>query len=158
MQAIRQYIISVTVAALICAVLIGLLGKKGTAAAVGKLLAGVFLSIAVISPLTDFRISDLTGYVDALSTDADDAVQTGTKAAQQALAEGIKSRSEAYILDKAAELNVQVTVEVRLTEDDPPVPCAVRIQGDVSPSAKAGLSRLIADDLGIAKEAQEWIA
>ncbi len=158
MEAIRSYVIRVVAAAIICAVLTGLLGKKGTAAAVGRLLAGVFLSITVISPLTDLRLSELTGYVGALSLDADDAVQAGSASAYDALAEGIKARSEAYILDKAAELNVAIEVEVRLTADDPPVPCAVTIKGKVSPFAKAKLSRMLSDDLGIAKEAQQWSA
>lgn len=157
MEAIRGYLLSVTAAAVICAVVSALLGKKGTISAMGKLLTGIFLAITVISPLAKIQLSNADALWDDLSVDAAAAVAAGEEAANNELRAGIKSQTEAYILDKAASYAAELTVEVTLSDDDPPLPCAVRLTGSVSPYAKRQLQQLIAEDLGIPKEAQTWI-
>ena len=157
MEAIRGYLLSVTGAAVICAVVSALLGKKGTISAMGKLLTGIFMAITVISPLAKIQLSNADALWDDLSVDAAAAVAAGEEAANIELRAGIKSQTEAYILDKAASYAAELTVEVTLSDDDPPLPCAVRLTGSVSPYAKRQLQQLIAEDLGIPKEAQTWI-
>ena len=157
MGEIRGYLISVTAAAILCAVASTLLGKKGTIGTIGKLLCGIFLAITVVSPLT--RVQLRSGYElwDDLSADAAAAVASGEAAAYDELRAGIKARTEAYILDKAAFYAAELSVEVTLSDEDPPIPCAVRLTGSVSPYAKQRLQQDISEELGIPKEAQIWI-
>ena len=55
MDSIRQYLLSITAAAVICAIINALSGKKGTTSAVVKLLSGLFLTLSVISPLLNLE-------------------------------------------------------------------------------------------------------
>lgn len=156
MDMLRQYFLSVTAAALICGIVTGLLGKKGTAAAFIKLIAGMFLAFTVINPLARLEWDRLTDYVDDISVDSSAAVGAGTAAAQNAFRDGIKAQTEAYILDKAAAWDAGLTVEVSLSNTDPPVPVAVFLSGQVSPYAKAQLAQMMEQELGISKEDQIW--
>lgn len=67
----------------------------------------------------------------------------------------IKVEAEAYILDKAAAMNVSLEVSVTV-EGDPPVPAAAQLSGEVSPYAKQQLEKILWEDLGISKEYLEW--
>lgn len=158
MESIEKYLLSVTAAAVICAVVTTLLGKKGTVATVGKLICSIFLALTVISPWASVQLGDLDSYFGSLSFDASSAVQSGQSAARDALRAGIKERTEAYILDKATALSAALTVEVTLSEEDPPVPCAAKLTGAVSPYAKFQIQSYLSDELGIPKEAQTWIS
>lgn len=157
MGEIRQYLISVTAAAILCGIIQSIVGKKGMLAAIVKLLAGLFLSLSVISPFAKLRLADITDYTTFLSDDASEAVQAGKMAAQDALAARIKSETEAYILDKAKAWGIELAVDVIISDSDPPVPCAVTLSGGVSPYAKVRLSQMLEDELGIPKEEQAWI-
>ena len=75
---------------------------------------------------------------------------------RRAMSGRIKAQTEAYILDKAAALEVTLLVEVEMSDEPIPVPCGVRLAGDVSPHAKNKLSGIITEDLGIEKERQQW--
>lgn len=157
MEAVREYILSVTAVAVICAIVQRLLSGKGMPAAMAKLLCGLLLTFAVIKPLTSFSIGDFSDWTADYETDASKAVAAGENSTRTALAQSIKSQAEAYILDKAASLNVSVTVQVTVSDDDIPVPIKVTISGEASPYAKGRLQSIIEDDLGIAKEEQQWI-
>ena len=54
-------------------------------------------------------------------------------------------------------MDAVLDVEVTLNDDDPPVPCGVKITGSISPYSKEMLSSFIANDLSIAKEDQIWM-
>lgn len=157
MAAVRQYLISVITAAIFYSILESLLGKKGIPAAIGKLISGLFLVLTIIRPLADIRLEDLRFPISQIQSDGALAVTAGEADTRQALAAGIKQRVESYILDKAAALEADLAVEVILTASDPPVPAFVRIQGTASPYARAQLSKIISDELGIPKEEQQWI-
>jgi hypothetical protein len=69
----------------------------------------------------------------------------------------IKSKTEAYILNEARKMELDITVEVELSDADPPAPCRVFIKGTASPYKKTVLGRYISDNLGIPQENQQWI-
>ena len=70
----------------------------------------------------------------------------------------IESECSAYIQDKATSLGLDITVSVDLNEDDIPGPAYVRISGQASPYGRAMLQQIIASELGVGKEGQEWIS
>lgn len=156
MQAIGQYLLSVSGVAILCSILLRLLEGKGGDAALVKMLCGIFMTLTVVSPFTQVRISDFANLLPDITTDAEAAVADGELNAKNALAACITERLEAYILDKAAGMDVALTVEVELTGDTIPFPKCVRLSGDVSPYAKSRLQSMIANDLGIDKENQLW--
>lgn len=156
MGGISQYLLSVIGAAMICAVVQRLLSGKGSASAMGKLLVGIVMALTVIRPLAQVQLADFGRFLPEISLDAQVAVSEGEASAQKALAESISSKIEAYILDKAAQMNVTLAVEVELTQETIPHPCRVRLQGKVSPYAKSRLQNIIQEDLGINKENQLW--
>ena len=156
MEAIRTYFLSVTAAAIICAILKGLLNQGGTPAQLVKLLSGIFLSIIALRPLAQFDLGSLADLNFDYSMDAEAAVAEGENIAADALAELIKSYTEAYILDKAQSFGVSLSVDVTISDDQIPVPQTVHLTGNASPYVKAQLSALLTDQLGIAKEDLIW--
>ena len=152
----REYLLRLICGALLCGIVNGLLSKKGALGAAVKLITGIFMVITMVSPLLRVRIDHITDYFDGISSDADAAVESGQKDAADALRANIKSKTEAYILDKAKSYGAELTVEVRVDGSDLPAPSSVSVSGSISPYGKRQLSSIIADELGIALEDQEW--
>ena len=157
MNGIREYLLSVICAGVICGVVTSLAGKKSANGAIIRLISGLYMSITLISPLVNIQLTDYTDYFNRFAIESDNAVFSGESAAEEELYSIIKSQTEAYILDKAGSMDAVLDVEVTVNEDSPPVPCGVTITGTISPYAKEILSRLIANDLGIQKEDQNWV-
>jgi hypothetical protein len=68
----------------------------------------------------------------------------------------IKENLEAYILDKASALQLDVDVDIVLTEDLPPAPDSVTIIGNASPYNKQVFQAFLVEEIGIPKEQQIW--
>ncbi len=156
MQAVGEYLLSIIGVSIICAVFLRLLEGKGSAASVARMVTGILLMLTIMNPLSRLHLSDLLDLVPAISVDAEIAVEEGQQSAQSAMAECISTKLEAYILEKAEKLGADLLVEVELTQDAIPIPCLVRLQGNISPYAKAQLQRILWQDLGIEKEKQIW--
>jgi len=153
---IRQYLLTVIAAAILCAVVNTIMENKGTLTAIIKMLTGLFLAVTVLSPLISVQLSDFSAYMQGLDNTADEAVSRGEEMAQDAAAAIIIEKTEAYILDKAASLELDIEVEVRLGSANPLIPDTVYLRGSVSPYAKKRLCQFITDDLGIPEENQIW--
>ena len=157
MEAVKEYLFGVTVAALCSGILVSILGKKGMAAGTVKFFCGIVMLLAVMGPLVNIRLGSLGDVLDDISLEAESAAAFGQDSAQKEYCNIIKQRTAAYILDKAETLGAELTVEVTLNDEVPPVPCAVRLCGVVTPYAKKVLSETISRDLGIKTEEQTWI-
>lgn len=134
-----------------------LVGKKGSCAVLVRLIGGLFLTFTVIAPVADI---DLDAVFDApwdFQEQGSAAAVYGQQMAQEEMASIIKRKCEAYILDKAEAYQTQLEVEVTLNQDEIPIPCSVRLQGNASPYAKASLQQWLQEDMGIPKENQVWI-
>lgn len=154
---VKQYLLTVTTASLICAVVKTLSGSKGAVKSVLQLLSGVFLALTVVSPWLNLSDLDLSTYIGALQNESIVAVSLGESMAEKSTGEIIKDKTTAYILDKANSMDLDVEVEVTLDGSDPPQPCAVSIKGSASPYSKEILKEYIESNLGISKENQSWI-
>ena len=153
---LRNYLISVIAAAMICAIVTRLVGEKGSVGTLTKLVAGLFLSFTLIKPIASLEFSNLMGWTDEYEHNAAGMVADGENLRSKALSELIKQQTEEYILDKAQALDASLEVEVTLTQDEIPIPVKVRLSGKVSPYAKGRLQDIIKQDLGIEKENQVW--
>lgn len=156
MDTIKDYLLSVIAAAIITGIATSIVGKKGTIGSIIKLLAGIFLIITVISPWTSLDINSLTNYFSDYATEASNIAMQGEIIVQSEITAIIKDQVEAYILDKASILGLDITIQVNLSETKPYEPESVIMKGAVSPYAKERLEEILSKDLGIAKENQYW--
>lgn len=156
MEHIREYLISVTAAAILTGIVRSIAGEKGSTGEIVRLICGIFLVITVVRPVADIQLRNISLYYEDLTEEAQSAVEEGQDYAQRAMARLIKDQAEAYILDKAQMFHAQVDVEVYVSDDITPVPIACRVTGNMSPYAKKKLMEIIESDLGIRKEAQQW--
>lgn len=154
---IRQYILTITAAAIVCAGIKTLVGQKSTQATVIRIIAGIFIALTVVAPWTKLDFSNIGDYFKDFSVDAEAAAASGVSYAQAQTAAIIKSQTESYILDKAASLGICAEAEVTVSQDGLPVPYAVTIQTNAAPYTKERLRRYIVEELGIPEAQQTWI-
>ena len=157
MDDIRKYLLSIIASAIISAAVIRICGQKGMISAMIKLLAGIFMSITVISPLLKLQIGNFSEYLGALEIETDCYVDEAEDAAAIERSAFITEKLESYILDKATSLGMSIEVEVELSDSVIQLPNQVRITGEVSPYNKQRLQQIIENDLGIPEENQLWI-
>lgn len=157
MEAVAEYLLSITAAGIVCAVVRNLLGEKHTSGKIIHAVTGVFMAITVFSPILHFQINDLEDYFQEFRSSAQDAVNNGTEMATGAMADIIKQQTESYILDKAASIGAEVDIEVKMSDTNPPVPKEVILSGSVSPYDKSILKQYITENFSIPEENQKWI-
>lgn len=156
MESIREYMIRLLSAGIICSVIVKWVPLKGSSGRIIRMLAGIFMTITMFSPLIDLKLIDPDGYFSWIRQDAQLAVAQGQDAARESSAVIIKEQLEAYILDKASLWDLELSVEVTLDDSDPPVPVAVVLRGAASPYARKQMSEWLVRELGIEEENQQW--
>lgn len=155
MPAVREYVLRVVCAALICGAAESLLTDSAIKKHV-KLLCGLFLTYAMLSPLVGLELPSLPT-LNIYTYEGNIAVSVGQDYAQKAQAEYISEECEAYILDKAEQLQLRLRVEVTVAEKEEVLqPDRVTLEGEYSPEAKEELTEYIEQELGIPKERQQW--
>ena len=155
--ALKEYVFRIIIAALICSVVKNFSGSSSSLNSIIKTLCSLLLTITILSPIVKLDYSNMINSFLVFSEDTRQVVTTGTNYSINALNDSIKEKAEAYILDKASLYNAELSVEVKLSDEDLPVPYTVTLKGQISPSAKSKLIKIISDDLGIPKENQTWI-
>lgn len=155
---LREYVIHLTAAALICAIAFTIFDKKDLTSGIVRLICGLLMLISVINPWIKLKIGEMDAWSDAFRRAASDAVQAGQSASYLAMSERIIAQTQTYILDKAGALGISPEVAVFVESvDGIPVPSAVRITGNFSPFARNRLQSILENELGIPMEAQTWI-
>ena len=149
------YLLSVISAAVIGAIISSFFEEKGGTGGIVRLICGLFLSFVAISPLAKLDFSGLEDYLDSFSLEGNILSETGKNMAWEVEGDIIKTSVQSYIMDKAETLGAKLTVEVELDQNN--VPISVELEGNISPYAKAQMTGILADDLGITKEHQIWI-
>lgn len=155
MQSIKEYLLSVIAAAIICAVVSQIAGKGSFLTAAIKLISGAFMLVVLISPMKRIQIKPANLFSD-ISLQANEFTAAAAESTQESMASIIKEQVAAYILDKANQYGAALTVDVVLSAEEIPTPTGVKISGKVSPYTRRMLSGIIANDLGIPVEAQIW--
>lgn len=150
----REYFISVICCAIFCGIINSMVDTKNTSGKLLKLISGTVLTFTVLSPVAEVKLRDLSFYFDDLSLEAEAAARIGQERSTEAMAAIIMQETEAYILDKANALQENIRVQISLNAEC--VPCAVALTGEISTSGRLELEKIIARDLGIAKEDQMW--
>ena len=152
----REYILSVGIAAVIVGIISGL-SNDGSTGSLTRMVCGLFLAIVAIKPIAGLNFGYLEVFANDFNETAEAAVLVGSELAEDARRELIKAETEAYILDIASSYNLQLQIEVTLTDGDTPIPDSVYLTGAAAPSARVWVQNQIARELGIPKERQVWI-
>lgn len=155
MRPLAEYIVSVSTAAILCGIL-NAISLKGAAKEILKLVSGLFLAFCVISPVSNLQLPELTDIGTQWQEEASDAVKTGEELSREALLDSITQQLTAYILDKARQMELDVSVQVFLEGEEDYLPDRVILSGNGSASEKQTLIREIAADLGIPEEDVQW--
>ncbi len=157
MEAIGAYLLGVTAAALLCAV-VSKLGAGHLTGSVMKVLCGLFMALAVVAPWAELQLKLPSDVLSDFQILGEDLAAQGEKTARDTMAAIITEQTAAYILDKAGALGLELDVEVMISDDEIPVPLGVTLRGAVSPYHKGVLEDHIQNNLGIDKEALIWIS
>lgn len=155
MQGVKEYLIGVIAAAIVCAIISQMIGKGSFLSAALKLATGVFMLIALVAPALNLRIRPTKIFSD-ISVQAEQITSSAENSTRESICRIIKDRTQTYILDKAKSQGADLTVDITLSDAEIPAPVSVEISGDVSPYTKKILSEMIEKDLGISAEAQIW--
>lgn len=153
MDSLRQYAMTVVSGAVICSVLLNMVQCSSHRQRI-RLLCGLCLGILILGPLRKgdwHRIPDLTSVV---FSNVQDPAAAGEEMARKAAAKIISERVQAYILDKAAMADTDLTVRVSVGEDL--LPIAAQLHGPITDEMREILSGILEEDLGISKENQRW--
>lgn len=158
MDGLHKYIISVTAAAIVCSIAKSFSEDKTVSGSIIRLIAGILMTVTVISPIVTLKLDNLPALSADLSAEARAAADDGHKMAATEINAIITDQVCAYILDKAAAFGATLDVEVLMPADGSHQPEGVVLYGDVSPYVKLQLQRIIAEEILITKEQQQWIS
>ena len=121
------------------------------------MIGGIYLAFVMLTPAVRWDFDSVAAFAQDYASAADSASREGAQMASDARREVICRNLSAYILDKAAALQTELTVDVILCEGDVPAPESIRLTGSPTPYARGALQRFIEEELGIPKERQIWI-
>lgn len=156
MDELREYLLGIVAAAVLCGILSRLINPKSTVGIAVKLIAGFLLLLAVVSPWADIRLENVLDWADSITADGAYYVSQGEMMAEEKYRAGIKERTEAYIVDEAKALQCSLQAEVSVSADAMPVPESVILTGDASPYARQALIAVLTQSLGIGREDIIW--
>ncbi len=154
MDGLKAYLMSVFSAALLCAILKQIVGKEKPSGGTIHLLSGLFVAVCIISPWKNFSLQDLERYNPLQIESGDMYVETGSEMTQARINAIIIEQTEAYIMEKANQMQVQVEVKVEVSDEG--IPVRAVISGDLSQIDREALSAFLVKEIGIQREMQIW--
>ena len=157
MQALGRYILSVTASALALGIFNCIFNKNNTVGALIRLMGGIWMIFVVVSPVERVDLEMVLDAIGNVNVISQKPLEDGSREAEKAFRGIISEQTQAYIMDKASQLNLQVDVAVQLSDEDPPIPISIQIRYQGDQSRISDLSNIIAEELGIPREDQEWI-
>ena len=156
MDQLRQYILRVVIAAVLCGICVSLLGEKGTVGAMGKLVTGLVLALVMAAPFTHLSGFHFFDYLEDLQYQANVHTGKGQAMAKTELNSVIKSRVEEYIRDEAENIGASVEVSAEISLEVSLQIRRITLRGAVSPLHRQKIQAMILSDLNVAKEQLKW--
>ncbi len=156
MEGIKQYLISITAAAVITGLVLSVVNLKTSVGKTIKTIASIFLLITLIGPVIKIDVTKALAMieqdVDTMTFDTEQSARDVREVYEKLIIE----RTEAYILDEANTLGARVDVAIELDDSEIPAPEKIILEGEISPYAKSRLCSLISEKLGVSGENQIW--
>lgn len=155
MGALKEWLLSVTAAAILCALAQGLI-PPGPVRRVGRLTAGLVMAAALLAPLASLRGVELEQWLESWQPQQE--VQGLEEQRDETMKSIIEEECSAYIVDKAAQLGAECQVTVVCSSEGEGVflPWQITVTGDLSPGQQEQLTRQIQEDLGVPPERQQY--
>lgn len=158
MGAVRGWLLAVIAVSLLCAVADALMPPGGVRR-VGRLVCGLVLMGAVLSPVAELDVEGGRRWLEdyLASVHSREAELTQTVESQMKVI--IEQEYAAYILDKAAQLGLDCTVRVEcgLSEEGLYLPVRTEVAGLSTAGSQRELIRIIKEDLGVPEERQFYV-
>lgn len=151
--AVREWLTSVVAVTLLLTVAQTLI-PEGSIRKIAAFTGGLVLLAALLQPVLRTDLSRLQLDFELYDSMVQERQAELADARDRELAEVIASRTEAYILDKAAQLGLPVTVRVETETgaEGVPLPASADVAGPRSEELAAYMER----ELGIPRERQVW--
>lgn len=158
MTAVRSWLLAVIAVSLLCAAAEALM-PQGAVKRVGKLVCGLVLLAAILSPLTGLDLSgsqrwleDYLAALDLREAELEETVNGQMKGI-------IEQEYAAYIVDKAAQLGLTcgLRVECRISEEGLCLPVRAEVSGGLTEEERLRLVQIIESDLGIPESEQIYM-
>ena len=156
MDSIKQYVITITAAAILCMLVNAIFPAKNAYGGILKLFCGVVFTIILVSPVNNFCFADYNWFWESIFTEANIATEEGVAAFNGLLSDSIKDKTTAYILDKANEYDMDLNIQVELEDSSPPVPENIIISGNSTPLQREQFRLELSNELGLPKERILW--
>ena len=153
MGAVGRWLTAVISVSLLCA-MAGALMPQGAVKQVGRLVCGLVLLAAILSPLRELDVDAGRRWLDSYLDSTGQWEAALKETVNRQMKTIIEEECAADIVDKAAQLGLRCTlrVECRETEEGLYLPLRAEVCGPLSDSDQTLLIRLIAEDLGIPEE------
>lgn len=158
MDLIRNWILSVTVCAMIIALAEGMM-PDGTVKKIAKLTGGLVLMLGILQPIVHLDYDELFQAANGLP-EVEVTIPTAGEDTNTVLIKSIiEEKLSAYVWDKAQALGIACVVQIRCTvnEEAVPVPEEAEVRGLLSAEQQRQMEHLLVQELGIAKEEQTYI-
>ena len=155
---VRSWLLGVTAAALVLA-LAEALAPEGAVKKVCRLAGGMALLLAAAGPVLDaLDGSALTRGVEGWRDRSQRYEQELEEQNEQLYLAIIEEETAAYVMDKARELGFECAAEVTWSYDEQgvPRPWEASARGTWTPEQRAGLERLLEEELGIPAQRQRY--
>ena len=152
-EVLRTWLLGLTVSSMALSLAESLVVQEGVRRVL-RLAGGVLLVIVVVSPLMEVDLSDWDISFADYNRQIEELKEEYGGQQQAQLTASIEEELATYIWDKARQmgLTVEAEVTVAVLEDGTVEPQSAAVTGEYSQE----LSDLIAEDLGIPREKQNW--
>lgn len=154
-ETLRSWIIGVIVAVLVCSFILEVT-PDGRVKAVVRFACGIMVSIALVGIVMDFDYGSLSMYLAEYRENANNVALSAAENASKETRFIIEEKCEAYILDKAENSDISVSVSAKWSDNGYWYPYEVQISGAISESDRETLTRIIESELGVPEENQTW--
>ena len=157
MEVVRAWLLSLIAVSLLCASA-GALMPKGAVRQVGRLVCGLVMLAAILSPVARLDAAEgrrwLAGYFASVEQRRAGLEETVNNQMKHI----IEGEYAAYIVDKAAELGLTCTaqVECQRSAEGLYLPVRTEVPGMLTEDIRIQLVRTIAEDLGVPERAQVY--
>lgn len=153
-----RWLTAVISVSLLCAVA-GALMPQGAVKRVGRLVCGLVLLAAILSPLAELDVEAGQRWLDSYLDSVDLRETELRETVNSQLKIIIEQKYTAYIVDKAAQLGLSCSarVECRETEEGLYLPVRAEVTGSWTVSAQGRLSQILSEELGIPIQSQIYI-
>ena len=154
---VKNYFLAVAAVSFLVCLVSDLLPKTGVGNA-ARFIGSLILVLSVITPITQINPEDISAAISQFhiqTVQRNSGIEVNN---QKLIAELIKDQCEAYVLNKAEEqgMDISVDISVCVNKGDYPYPETIRFSGTVSQADRQYIMDVTERDLGIPQSRQEW--